>query len=81
MDMGLMFALAPVLAKHPSLVKAFSDNLPEGEKFINEVSELLNKPEYQALFKVFQDDTPEAQQFIDEVEAVLQKHFSQTKGA
>ena len=62
-------AFLPLLARHPNLVQAFSDNLPEAQQFLAEGQALLNK--HKTFLDRLQKVTPEFQQFVAEAQPIL----------
>jgi len=63
-------ALLPVLARHPTLVQAFADNLDDAQRLFSDIEALLLK--HKPLIDKVQEFIPEAQEFIAEAYPIVQ---------
>jgi hypothetical protein len=63
-------ALLPVLARHPTLVQAFSDNIDDAQRLFADVEALVAK--HRPLIDLVQKMGPELQEFIDEAYPIVQ---------
>jgi t-SNARE complex subunit (syntaxin) len=70
LSMFSYLALLPVLARHPKLVQAFSENIDDAQRLFTDIEALVEK--HRPLIDKVQEFIPEYQEFVSEAYPIIQ---------